>query len=58
MAGISFDDTDAMTGAARTSEGKATAAELLQDERRFIDLTRSVILLAEERYSAGREGSG
>ena len=43
MALISFDSLDALEAAAATPEGVAAGIELLEDERRFIDLEHSVV---------------
>jgi uncharacterized protein (TIGR02118 family) len=39
---------DELTAATATSEGRAASQALLEDERRFIDLTRSSLFLCEE----------
>lgn len=43
MALISFDSLEALQAAAATPEGVAAGVDLLEDERRFIDLEQSVI---------------
>jgi uncharacterized protein (TIGR02118 family) len=48
VAELWFDNTDALMAAAGTPEGIAAGEALLQDERRFIDHSRSPIFLAEE----------
>ena len=47
MALISFESLDALQAAAASPEGVAAGVELLDDERRFIDLERSVIWLTD-----------
>ena len=43
-----WDDLDALTAASSTPEGVAAGQALLEDEARFIDLTRSALWLGEE----------
>lgn len=40
---------EALARAFESDEGRAAAAELLEDERRFLDLERSSLVLCEER---------
>ena len=47
MALISFDSLEALQAAAATPEGVAAGVDLLEDERRFIDLEQSVIWLTD-----------
>jgi uncharacterized protein (TIGR02118 family) len=48
VAELWWDSLEALAAAVATPEGRRAGAELLEDERRFIDLTRSPIFLAEE----------
>jgi uncharacterized protein (TIGR02118 family) len=48
VAELWLDNFDALIAAGRSEAGRAAAAELLEDERRFIDLARSPLFLAEE----------
>jgi uncharacterized protein (TIGR02118 family) len=43
-----WDDLDALTAASSTPEGAAAGQALLEDEARFIDLTRSSLWLGED----------
>jgi uncharacterized protein (TIGR02118 family) len=49
VAELWWDSLDDAAAAASTPEGTAAAQELLEDERRFIDLERSPLWIAEER---------
>jgi uncharacterized protein (TIGR02118 family) len=55
VAELWWDSLEALAAAAATPEGRRAGAELLEDERRFIDLARSPIFLAEERVVVGDE---
>jgi uncharacterized protein (TIGR02118 family) len=48
VAELWWDSLEALGAAVATPEGQRAGAELLEDERRFIDLARSPIFLAEE----------
>ena len=48
VAELWWDSIEAAAQAASTPEGAKAATELLEDERRFIDLVHSPIFLAEE----------
>jgi len=48
VAELWWDSLDDLATAASTPEGQAAGAELLEDERRFIDLANSPLWLAEE----------
>ena len=48
VAELWFDSIDALVAAGGTPEGRAAGKRLLEDERRFIDLARSPLWLAEE----------
>jgi uncharacterized protein (TIGR02118 family) len=48
VAELWWDSLEALAAAAATAEGRRAGAELLEDERRFIDLPRSPIFLAVE----------
>ena len=48
VAELWWDSLEDIAGAAATPEGQRAGAELLEDERRFIDLAHSPIFLAEE----------
>jgi uncharacterized protein (TIGR02118 family) len=48
VAELWWDSLQALGAAAATPGGQRAGAELLEDERRFIDLARSPIFLAEE----------
>jgi uncharacterized protein (TIGR02118 family) len=49
-----WDDLDALTAASSTPEGLAAGQALLEDEARFIDLSRSALWLGEEVEIIGR----
>jgi len=53
VAELWWESLEELTAAATTSEGRHAGAELLEDERRFIDLARSPIFLAEEHVVVG-----
>jgi uncharacterized protein (TIGR02118 family) len=53
VAELWFDSADAMVAAAATDEGLAAAAELAEDEARFIDHARSPLFVAEEQAIIG-----
>lgn len=44
-----WDSAEDLSAALATPEGRAAGAALLEDERRFIDLARSPLFVAEER---------
>ena len=48
VAELWFESMDALVAAGATPEGRAAGKRLLEDERRFIDLPRSPLWLAEE----------
>jgi uncharacterized protein (TIGR02118 family) len=48
VAELWLDSLDALIAAGSSDAGRAAAAALLEDERRFIDLARSPLFLAEE----------
>ena len=48
VAELWFDSIEALAAAGGTPEGRAAGKRLLDDERRFIDLARSPLWLAEE----------
>jgi uncharacterized protein (TIGR02118 family) len=48
VAELWWDSVEALGAASATPEGRRAGAELLEDERRFLDLARSPIFLAEE----------
>jgi uncharacterized protein (TIGR02118 family) len=48
IAEVWWDSHDALTAALSRPEGQAAGAELLEDEREFIDLARSSLFLTEE----------
>jgi uncharacterized protein (TIGR02118 family) len=48
VAELWFDSLDALAAAGATPEGRAAGRRLLDDERRFIDLARSPVWVAEE----------
>ena len=48
VASLWFDSIDDMQDAGRTPQGRQAAQELLEDERRFIDLANSPIWIAED----------
>lgn len=48
VAELWLDSLDALVAAGSSDAGRAASAALLDDERRFIDLARSPLLLAEE----------
>jgi uncharacterized protein (TIGR02118 family) len=49
VAELWFDSIEALVAAGGTPEGRAAGKRLLEDERRFIDLARSPLWLAEEQ---------
>ena len=53
VAELWLDGLDALVEHGRSEAGRAAAAELLDDERRFIDLERSPLFLAEEHVVVG-----
>jgi uncharacterized protein (TIGR02118 family) len=55
VAELWLDGLDALVAAGSSDEGRAAAAALLEDERRFIDLARSPLFLAEEHVIIGGE---
>ena len=48
VAELWYDSLDALMAVASSPEGRAAGEELLEDERRFIDLSRSPLWFAEE----------
>jgi uncharacterized protein (TIGR02118 family) len=48
-----WDSAEDIAAALEAEEGRRAAAELLEDERRFIDLPRSSLWLAEEHVVVG-----
>ena len=48
VAELWFDSVDAMVAAGASPPGRAAGKRLVEDERRFIDLARSPLWLAEE----------
>jgi uncharacterized protein (TIGR02118 family) len=48
VAELWFDSLEALAAAGSTEEGRAAGAALLADEKTFIDLERSPLLLADE----------
>ena len=50
---ISFDSLEALAAAAGSPAGEEAGAELLEDERRFIDLEGSVIWLTDTEVFIG-----
>ena len=57
MAELWYDSLEALGAAVATDEGRAAAIALLEDERRFIDHTRSPLWFAEERELVARATS-
>ena len=53
VAELWYDSLEALQAAVRTDAGRAAGAELLEDERRFIDLERSPLWFAEEKPVVG-----
>jgi uncharacterized protein (TIGR02118 family) len=53
VAELWFESTDAIQSALATEDGRRAARELLEDERRFIDLARSPLWLADEHPIVG-----
>jgi uncharacterized protein (TIGR02118 family) len=49
VAELWWDSLDDLAAATATDEGRRAGEELLEDERRFIDLARSPLWLGEER---------
>jgi uncharacterized protein (TIGR02118 family) len=54
VAELWWDDAGALAGGAGTEEGRKAGRELLEDERNFIDFSRSVIFVAEEKPVVGK----
>jgi uncharacterized protein (TIGR02118 family) len=57
VAELWFESLDALTAAGATPEGRAAGRRLLDDERRFIDLARSPVWVAEEHTVVGETGT-
>jgi uncharacterized protein (TIGR02118 family) len=53
IAELWWDDLESLTAAAESAAGRAASAELLADERRFIDLAGSALWLNEEHVVLG-----
>ena len=53
IAELWWDSLDDLLQASATPEGRAASAELLEDERRFIDHARSPLWVAEEHEIVG-----
>jgi uncharacterized protein (TIGR02118 family) len=53
IAELWFESESAIAASMQTAEGIAAGRALLEDERRFIDLERSPLWLAEERVIVG-----
>jgi len=53
VAELWFTSVEEMTKHGSSPEGRAAGKALLEDEQRFIDLTRSPILLAQEKEFVG-----
>ena len=53
VAELWFDSLEALAAAGATPEGKAAGRRLVEDERTFIDLARSPVLIAEEHPIVG-----
>jgi uncharacterized protein (TIGR02118 family) len=53
VAELWWDSLDDLVQASATPEGRAASAELLEDERRFIDHARSPLWVAEEHEIVG-----
>ncbi len=53
VAELWWDSADALAAVAATDAGRAASRELLEDERRFIDLARSPLWVAEEHVVVG-----
>ena len=48
VAELWFDSLESLAAAGATAEGRAAGKRLVEDEKRFIDLTRSPVLVAHE----------
>jgi len=48
-----WEGPEAFAAGARTDEGRKAARELYEDERRFIDFSRSMAFVAEEHEFVG-----
>jgi uncharacterized protein (TIGR02118 family) len=57
VAELWFDSLEALAAAGATLEGRAAGRRLLEDERRFIDLARSPVWVAEEHTVVGGPGT-
>jgi uncharacterized protein (TIGR02118 family) len=53
VAELWFDSLDALAAAGATPEGRAAGRRLVEDERAFIDLARSPVIVAEEHEIVG-----
>jgi len=53
VAELWFDSLEAIAAAGATLEGKAAGRRLVEDERTFIDLARSPVMVAEEHPIVG-----
>jgi uncharacterized protein (TIGR02118 family) len=57
VAELWFESLEALAAAGATPEGRAAGRRLLEDERRFIDLARSPVWVAEEYAVVGGPGT-
>ena len=53
VAELWFDSLDALAAAGITPEGRAAGRRLVEDERTFIDLAHSPVMIAEEHEMVG-----
>jgi uncharacterized protein (TIGR02118 family) len=58
IAELWWDSREDLEAVLRDPEGQRAAAELLEDERRFIDLARSPLWVGEEHPIVGAPGGG
>ncbi len=53
VAELWWESAESLAAATATAEGRQAARELLEDEKRFIDFSRSVVFVAEEHSVIG-----
>lgn len=53
VAELWWESTESMASSAASEEGRKASRELLEDEAKFIDFSRSVIFVAEEKVVVG-----
>ena len=56
VAEIWYESREALEGLGKDPSARAASRELLEDEKRFVDLSRSPIFIGEERVIVGADG--